>query len=105
MVAIKLHCHSLQQLHIRNYNVLPHCCRSTQKKLHGKGDGVAYSSLLDVIVGCGDMVLLDPPNEDKVVENLKLRYSKKDIYVRQLVAIECARKTFNRPINNLLVMA
>ena len=45
---------------------------------------VSYSSLLDVIVGCGDMVLLDPLSEDKVVENLKLRYSKKDIYVRRL---------------------
>ena len=59
--------------------------RSTnQKKLRDKKDGVSqYSSLLDVIVGCGDMVLLDPLNEDKVVENLKLRYSKKDIYVRK----------------------
>ena len=56
---------------------------------------MAYSSLLDVIVGCGDMVLLDPPNEDKVVENLKLRYSKKDIYVRQLVSVECAREMSN----------
>ena len=56
---------------------------------------MAYSSLLDVIVGCGDMVLLDPPNEDKVVENLKLRYSKKDIYVRRLVSVECARKMSN----------
>lgn len=56
--------------------------RSKPKKLHDKGDGVSYSSLLDEIVGCGDMVLLDPLTEDKVVENLKLRYSKKDIYVR-----------------------
>ena len=31
------------------------------------------------------MVLLDPLNEDKVVENLKLRYSKKDIYVRKYI--------------------
>ena len=61
---------------------------ANQKKLRDKGrDGESrYSSLLDVIVGCGDMVLLDPPNEDKVVENLKLRYSKKDIYVRKYIA-------------------
>lgn len=59
-------------------------CRSKPKTLRGKGDGVSYSSLLDVIVGCGDMVLLDPLTEDKVVENLKLRYSEKDIYVRKL---------------------
>ncbi|XP_065920501.1 unconventional myosin-Ia-like [Dysidea avara] len=45
-----------------------------------KGDGVTYTSLLDEIVGCGDMVLLDPPNQEKVVENLKLRYKGKDIY-------------------------
>jgi len=48
-----------------------------------KGDGVSYTSLLDEIVGCGDMVLLDPPSQDKVVENLKLRYKEKDIYVSQ----------------------
>jgi len=46
-----------------------------------KGDGVSYASLLDEIIGCGDMVLLDPPNQEKVVENLKLRYKEKDIYV------------------------
>ena len=61
--------------------ILMVCCRSKPKKLRDKGDGVSYSSLLDEIVGCGDMVLLDPLSEDKVVDNLKLRYSEKDIYV------------------------
>ena len=52
-----------------------------------KGDGVTYTSLLDEIVGCGDMVLLDPPNQEKVVENLKLRYKGKDIYVSGFVYV------------------
>ena len=40
-----------------------------------------YSSLLDEIVGCGDMVLLDPITIETVLRNLKLRYQAKEIYV------------------------
>ncbi len=40
-----------------------------------------YASLLDEMVGRGDMVLLDPITEDKIIENLKIRYDAKDIYV------------------------
>nr|WEL12768.1 myosin class I D [Halisarca dujardinii] len=39
-----------------------------------------YSSLLDEIVGCGDMVLLDPITMDTVVKNLKQRYLAKEFY-------------------------
>lgn len=40
-----------------------------------------YSSLLDEMVGKGDMVLLDPLSEDAVLENLKKRYTAEEIYV------------------------
>ena len=40
-----------------------------------------YASLLDEMVGRGDMVLLDPISEDKIIENLKIRYDAKEIYV------------------------
>lgn len=40
-----------------------------------------YSSLLDEMVGKGDMVLLDPITEDTIIENLKKRYTAKEIYV------------------------
>jgi myosin-1 len=39
-----------------------------------------YSSLLDEIVGCGDMVLLDPITMDTVVDNLKQRYRAREFY-------------------------
>ena len=41
-----------------------------------------YSHLLDEMVGCGDMVLLEPLTEENIIENLKKRYSAGDIYVR-----------------------
>lgn len=40
-----------------------------------------YSHLLDEMVGCGDMVLLEPLTEDNIIENLKKRYTAGDIYV------------------------
>lgn len=40
-----------------------------------------YSHLLDEVVGCGDMVLLEPLTEGNVIENLKKRYDAGDIYV------------------------
>ena len=42
-----------------------------------------YSSLLDEMVGMGDMVLLDPITEDSVIQNLKKRYVAGEIYVRK----------------------
>ena len=41
-----------------------------------------YSHLLDEMVGCGDMVLLEPLTEENIIENLKKRYAAGDIYVR-----------------------
>lgn len=41
-----------------------------------------YSHLLDEMVGCGDMVLLEPLTEENIMENLKKRYAAGDIYVR-----------------------
>lgn len=38
-------------------------------------------SILDNMVGVGDMVLLEPMTEDAVMENLWERYNSKDIYV------------------------
>jgi myosin-1 len=44
-----------------------------QKKLR-------YSHLLDEMVGCGDMVLLEPLTEESLLENLKMRYDSGEIY-------------------------
>ena len=52
-----------------------------------------YTSLLDEIVGCGDMVLLDPITMETVLCNLKQRYQAKEIYVSMcthLCMIACA---------------
>lgn len=38
-------------------------------------------SMLDDMVGVGDMVLLEPLSEDALIENLWDRYNNKDIYV------------------------
>ena len=38
-------------------------------------------SMLDDMVGVGDMVLLEPLSEDGLIENLWDRYNNKDIYV------------------------
>ena len=40
-----------------------------------------YSHLLDEVVGCGDMVLLEPLTEENIIENLRKRYEAGDIYV------------------------
>ena len=40
-----------------------------------------YSSLLDEMVGRGDMVLLDSITEEGILENLKKRYKEGEIYV------------------------
>ncbi len=40
------------------------------------------SSMLDSIVGVGDMVLLEPITEDNLIENLRKRLKAKSIYVR-----------------------
>ena len=40
-----------------------------------------YSHLLDESVGCGDMVLLEPLTEERLIDNLKLRYKAGEIYV------------------------
>ena len=48
-----------------------------------------YSHLLDEMVGCGDMVLLEPLTEDNIIENLKKRYTTGDIYV-SIYSYSCA---------------
>ena len=44
-----------------------------------------YSHLLDEMVGCGDMVLLEPLTEENIIENLKTRYAAGDIYVSPII--------------------
>ena len=39
------------------------------------------TSLLDNMIGVGDMVLLEPLNEDTVIDNLKKRFDHNEIYV------------------------
>ena len=41
-----------------------------------------YSHLLEEMVGCGDMVLLEPLSEQSLLENLRIRYENGEIYVR-----------------------
>ena len=48
---------------------------------HLAAKSLRYSHLLDEMVGCGDMVLLEPLTEENLVENLKLRYNSGEIYV------------------------
>ena len=42
-----------------------------------------YSHLLDEMVGCGDMVMLDPLSEETLMENLRKRYKGGHIYVSE----------------------
>ena len=51
-----------------------------------------YSHLLDEMVGCGDMVLLEPLTEDNIIENLKKRYAAGDIYVRNCMLVQPVRR-------------
>ena len=53
--------------------------KSMKRSVSPRTDG--YSSLLDEMVGMGDMVLLDPITEDSVLQNLTKRYSAGEIYV------------------------
>lgn len=39
------------------------------------------TSLLDNMIGVGDMVLLEPLNEDSFIENLRKRFDHNEIYV------------------------
>jgi hypothetical protein len=39
------------------------------------------SSLLDNMIGVGDMVLLEPLNEETFIDNLKKRFDHNEIYV------------------------
>lgn len=55
---------------------------STEKSLK-RSVSPQYMSLLDEIVGQGDMVLLDLINEDSILENLRKRYEAGEIYVSQ----------------------
>ena len=41
----------------------------------------SYVYSLESMVGCSDMVLLDPLTEDSLVQNLKQRYDAGEIYV------------------------
>ena len=38
--------------------------------------------IMDNVVGCTDMVLLDPLDEDSVIKNLKARFNAGEVYVR-----------------------
>lgn len=42
------------------------------------------TSLLDNMIGVGDMVLLEPLTEDSFIENLRKRFDHSEIYVSAL---------------------
>lgn len=46
------------------------------------------TSLLDNMIGVGDMVLLEPLSEESFLENLKKRFDHNEIYVSFLFYIE-----------------
>lgn len=54
--------------------------KSLKRTISPRTDG--YTSLLEEMVGMGDMVLLDPITEDSIIGNLKKRYEAGEIYVR-----------------------
>ena len=49
----------------------------------GGAKNLRYSHLLEGMVGCGDMVLLEPLTEESLLENLKTRYDSGEIYVSE----------------------
>lgn len=53
------------------------------KKYQRKGSG----HLLDTVVGCSDMVLLDPLTVENIVKNLKDRFNAGEIYVSYLILL------------------
>ena len=55
----------------------------SNKKYHRKGSGY----LLDTVVGCSDMVLLDPLTVENIVKNLKDRFNAGEIYVSYLILL------------------
>lgn len=60
----------------------PSAMTSTEEAPLGGG-----RSILDDMVGVGDMVLIEPLTEDAVMENLWERYNSKDIYVSTVLRI------------------
>lgn len=44
------------------------------------------TSLLDNMIGVGDMVLLEPLSEDSFLDNLKKRFDHSEIYVSLLLS-------------------
>ena len=68
--------------------------------VHRYGSG----HLLDDMVGCSDMVLLDPITTDNLVDNLRKRYQAGEIYVGDLCTkyasyILVDRERFCNPTN------
>lgn len=61
------------------------------------------TSLLDNMIGVGDMVLLEPLSEDSFIENLRNRFDHNEIYVSRprsspaTVPYSTARPRFQRP--------
>lgn len=61
---------------------------------NGGAKKLRYSHLLDEMVGCGDMVLLEPLTEESLLDNLKTRYESGDIYVRELEGVTSGRSAW-----------
>ena len=61
----------------------PHSGKTTTNNRRDGGGRAShrYSHLLEEMVGCGDMVLLEPLSEETLVENLRTRYQNGEIYV------------------------
>ena len=61
----------------------PHSRKTTTNNRRDGGGRAShrYSHLLEEMVGCGDVVLLEPLSEETLVENLRTRYQNGEIYV------------------------
>ena len=51
------------------------------RKRPGSARSDGYTSILEEMVGMGDMVLLEEITEDSIIQNLKKRYAAGEIYV------------------------
>ena len=61
--------------------------KGTDDKNNKKSPRKGSSHLLDTVVGCSDMVLLDPLTVENIVKNLRDRFNAGEIYVSYLLLL------------------
>ena len=61
--------------------------KDTDDKNNKKNPRKGSNHLLDTVVGCSDMVLLDPLTVENIVKNLRDRFNAGEIYVSYLLLL------------------